>query len=225
MKLKNVVTKLSVFMMVGVVALSGAATAFAADNNTIVNGNRDLKPQRENFEEMSTIYKSALEKLVSEGTITQAQADAITASKASKECKDGNITSSAEHKNHMQDRASNTAQREKQKNHFCNLVSEGTITQVQLDAIQEAMKAARDSGKTMSDVLTELVSAETITQAQADAITANMPARDGKTVKAIEQKNPYSELVSAGTITQTQADTLWNTIKEAMQTARASEKQ
>lgn len=104
------------------------------------------------------------------------------------------------------------------KNPFSELVTAGTITQAQLDAIQEAMKSARESKKPMSDVLTELVSAGTLTQEQADAITSSMPAKEGKGGFTREHKNPLSELVTAGTITQEQLDA----IQEAMKSTRES---
>ena len=89
---------------------------------------------------------SVLSSLVSKGTITQAQADAITAAGR------GGVR---------------------------DLVANGTITKDQAKAVGEAMRAARGSdapGSHLASVLSSLVSKGTITQAQADAITAAKPA-------------------------------------------------
>lgn len=69
---------------------------------------------------------------------------------------------------------------------FAALVEDGTLTQAQADAIAEALRAARESGRlpvpgggdreakaaAMREVLADLVSDGTITQAQADAVIA-----------------------------------------------------
>jgi hypothetical protein len=76
--------------------------------------------------------------------------------------------------------------------HLASLVTAGTITQAQADAITAAFKAAKPAAGTAKPatpptdaerlakhkaVLAPLVSAGTITQAQADAVIAAMPAR------------------------------------------------
>ena len=100
------------------------------------------------------------------------------------------------------------------KNPFANLVTAGTITQEKADAIKTAMEAARETKKTMKEVLDGLVTAGTITQAEEDAIVKDMPTRAGK------RGNPMENLVTAGTITQEKADT----IKTAMEAARETKK-
>lgn len=60
------------------------------------------------------------------------------------------------------------------------LITAGTITQADADAIKAAMDSARESGKTMKEVLAGLVTAGTITQAKADAVLAAAPADNGK---------------------------------------------
>lgn len=228
MKLKSISSKLSVLTLTGVIALSGAGTAFAADSSNSGQNENGFKHQRVNLEEMSAAYQSALDSLVEEGTITQDQADAITASMPSR---DGNADATAKDK---PEGDGNRAQMGEHKGPWSQFVSDGAITQDQADAIQAAMKTAHDSDKSMSDVLNELVSDGALTQEQADAITASMPARDGKAAAKIEgtqarggnwsqqgeHKNPWSELVTDGTITQDQLDA----IQEAMKTAHDSDK-
>jgi polyhydroxyalkanoate synthesis regulator phasin len=114
-----------------------------------------MKTARESKKSMTDV----LAELVSAGTLTQEQADAITEGTPGK----GNMM--ARPAGEM-------------KNPLSELVTAGTITQDELDAIQESMKTARESKKSMTDVLAELVSAGTLTQEQADAVsTAVKPAR------------------------------------------------
>lgn len=197
MKLKSVTTKFSVMIMAGVIALSGAGTVFAADSSS-GQADKNFRPQRANFEEMTAIYQSALNKLVDEGTITQDQAVAVTAGMTTKA---GINTDSGK-----------KAQPTEHQSFLSKLVSDGTITQEQLDAVQTAMKAAMTSGNSKSNILDELVSAGTITQEQADAITSSMPSKAGMNGhdrgNAQSGERPVSKLVSDGTFTQEQADAI-----------------
>ena len=88
-----------------------------------------------------------------------------------------------------------------------SLLTAGTITQVQEDAIQAALKTTlttpKGDAKGPQGGLKALVTAGTITQAQADAITAAMTTA----VKGPDRvKTALDALVTAGTITQVQAD-------------------
>ena len=89
-----------------------------------------------------------------------------------------------------------------------SLVTAGTITQVQADAIQKAMEAGRESKTTMRETLDSLVTAGTITQVQEDAIVKAQPERG-------QHKNPMVNLVTAGTITQVQADAIGEALKSS----------
>ena len=219
MKLKNLTTKFPVFVITGIIALSGAGTAFAADSSNSDQCSNGVEHQRVNFEEMSAIYQSTLDALVSKGTITQDQADAITENMSARGNKE------------MPAKDSKTALTGERKSPFSKLVSDGTITQEQVDAVREAMKTAKDSDQTKSDILDELVSAGTINQNQADAITESMPVRGDKEMPARnrkaaptgEHKSPYSKLVSNGTITQDQADAISEAVKEEVNAAKESE--
>ncbi|QHI73554.1 hypothetical protein [Aminipila terrae] len=276
MKLKSIAKRLSVLTMVGIVALAGAGNAFAADRSNCTQKNMGHENKMANFQNMSDACKSAIDTLVQKGTITQEQADAITASMPAKDGKtafsgekrgpftklvtDGTITQeqadaimeamkTAKDTDKtktdilstlvtagtitqaqadaitasMPTRDSKTAFSGEKRGPFTKLVTEGTITQAQADAIMEAMKAAKDTDKTKTDVLSALITAGTITQAQADAITAGMPTKGDKTVATGEKHSPYSKLVADGTITQAQADALWDAVKTALDTAKNSE--
>lgn len=155
---------------------------------------------------------SALDSLVSDGTITQEQADAVVANKPVKGqggkgqggrsnslVTDGTITQ--EQANSVRT-ALKAARESAQEAVLGQLVSDGVITQTQADAfgdrnavrllmqsgeidadtaaaVRDAFEAAKESrDQIMSDALASLVSLGTITQAQADAIEANKP--DGK---------------------------------------------
>ena len=89
------------------------------------------------------------------------------------------------------------------KSHLESLLTAGTITQAQEDAIQSALKSIMPThnGEVNEHQggLTALVTAGTITQAQADAITAAM---ETGTKGPDGVKTALDALVTAGTITQ-----------------------
>ena len=191
------------------IALAGAitvtgATAFAAtksgDTPKFAGQRQEMKLDAE---KMANALKTALGKLVTNGTMTQTQADAVQKDMPAKDGKGG---PGGERKNPMSE-----------------LVTAGTITQAQADSIREEMKTARDSGKTIKEVLDGLVTAGTITQAQEDAIVKAMPTKDGKAgpkgEPKGERKGPMSELVTAGTITQAQADAIQAAVKSEIDAA------
>jgi polyhydroxyalkanoate synthesis regulator phasin len=161
-----------------------------------------MKSGMESKKSMSDVLGS----LVTAGTITQAQADAVTkAMPANMPPKGGKRGPGGEHKDFMS-----------------SLVTAGTITQTQADAIQEAMKPGNEARKTLQEVLSSLVTKGTITQAQADAVTKAMPARDGKAAPQVERKSPFDTLVTAGTITQAQADAITSALKTVFDAAHKS---
>ena len=95
------------------------------------------------------------------------------------------------------------------KSHLDSLLAAGTITQVQEDAIQAALKTTMTPPN--SDAhgpqagLAALVTAGTITQAQSDAMTVAMTSA----VKGPDGvKTALDALVTAGTITQAQEDAI-----------------
>jgi len=188
--------KLAGIILAGVLAVTGVITAFAADqagnSQPPVNQNRPVKMDSS---KMSATIKTAIDGLLTAGTITQAQADAVTKAYTPGE---GN-------------------QPEDRKNPIDELVTAGTITQAQADAINTAIKAGREAKKNKEAVLKELVTAGTITQAQADAVTkAYTPGEKKNDLQGdnmnngviIIQKEQLDSLVDAGTITQAQADAI-----------------
>jgi len=133
----------------------------------------------------------ALEKLVTAGTLTQAQADA-----AAKAYDDANTKLEAEKDKRLTDRA------EKKGNgiNTCNsvlseLVTTGAITAEQQKAVRDAMKPSKGKTVTLESALGGLVEAGTLTQAQADAVTkayndakAKLEAEKEKRLKELAEK-------------------------------------
>ena len=172
----------------------------------------------------------ALKVLVDKGTITQEQSDNIlkgyadaAANREAQAQKIENMTVK-EARQYMEDN------RGKQQNPLDQLVTDGVITQAQVEAFQNAMaeNAQKQNQQRIADDLKALVDKGTITQAQVDKILAkldtvqkdqealrekikNMTAEERqqymKDNKAKPQ-NPISQLVSDSTITQDQANAL-----------------
>lgn len=89
-----------------------------------------------------------------------------------------------------------------------SLVTAGTITQAQADAVQSALKPAKlAEPSNHTSIWASLVTAGTITQAQADAIKSAQEA-----AKPAGPAKIWEGLVTAGTITQAQADAILGTI-------------
>ena len=101
------------------------------------------------------------------------------------------------------------------KSHLDSLLTAGTITQAQEDAIQTAITAAKgDSDKGpkegLKTALDSLVTAGTITQVQEDAIQTAITPTKGDSDKGHNDgfKTALDSLVTAGTITQVQEDAI-----------------
>lgn len=110
-----------------------------------------------------------------------------------------------------------------QKSPLSELVSDGTLTQEEADAVMEALKEVKTSGETCDEILDTLVGEEVITQEQADAIADAKPALGGNGSGGMH-RNLLSELITDGTITQEQADAVWDAVKTAMEAARDAAK-
>jgi competence protein ComGC len=190
--------KLAGALLAGVITVTGATSAFAADQPT--NSLQNVY-QRQfhkiDITEMSTKIKSAIDSLVSAGTITQAQADAALKAYARGEGK-GMFHAIS------------------RRNPMSELVTSGTITQAQADAIYNALKTVRESKKTIEVILKDLVTAGTITQAQSDAAFKCFTPKDREFIHMNIGGNPMSELVTSGTLTQTQLDAINKVIKTGM---------
>jgi hypothetical protein len=237
-------------LLIGGILLGGGGFALAANDNTSassqssaiapIHGTRmpgmgKMKPES---------MQSVLDSLVSAGTLTQAQADAILAQEKARETerqvqmeKMQSMTQ-AERKTYCQDDKYAGG-----VDLFTQLVNDGTINQAQADAIQSANRAKMQTQRqgVLSESLNALVAQDVITNDQASAIqiqldkfessrTAEMQAGQGRnaqerqarmeTMQSMTQAerqayreanrpqivNPLSELVTAGTLTQAQAD-------------------
>ncbi|MGE4484165.1 MAG: hypothetical protein AB7C97_03505 [Oscillospiraceae bacterium] len=196
MKLKSVSSKIIMLILAGAISITCAGTASAAGGSNSRHSTGEYK-----FEKMSAFYKSAIDSLVKDGTLTQKQADTIESSMP----KDGKRAHAGERKSPIGD-----------------LVEAGTITREQADSIRKAIKAAKGSDKTLSDVLKELVSEGTLTTEQAEAITSCMPKNGGWTHSG-ECKGPLSDFVANGTITQEQADAIYKAVKDTMDAEKKSD--
>ena len=124
--------------------------------------------------------KTSLDSLVTAGTITQVQEDAITAAISSAEKGPDGVKTALD-----------------------ALVSAGTITQAQEDVITDGMGERHNDGLKTS--LDSLVTAGTIIQVQEDAITAAISSAE-KGPDGV--KAALDALVTAGTITQAQEDAI-----------------
>jgi hypothetical protein len=179
--------KLAGAILAGVLTVTGATSAFAADqagnSQQIVNQN---KPVRVDLSKMSATIKSAMDSLVAAGTITQAQADIVA-----KEYTPGDKKGYS---------------MKFKKSPMDELVTAGTITQVQSDAISTAIKSGRKSKKTIEAILKDLVSVGTISSEQKDAVMNTFPIRDAVSKPIIINKTQLDGLVTSGVLTQTQAD-------------------
>ena len=194
-------------MLAGVLAVGGVTAAFAAEEPAA-----DKQPQgrqrqevRFNKEELSAKIKSAVESLVTAGTLTQEQAEAVIKAytlgedRAKKEEQKEEMQKSSQDKGMVQEKG------ERRPISLDKLVEEGIITKAQADAFNEAVKGLRTGRKSTEDILKELVESGKITQAQADSFTEVM-----KLIREAEKTTAdvLKEMVTAGTITQEQADAI-----------------
>ncbi|MDQ7092205.1 hypothetical protein REC12_01195 [Desulfosporosinus sp. PR] len=156
-----------------------------------------------------TIMKQALDKLVSGGTITQEQENAVLASipknisNVTKPSPDsqtpdlvqGTVTSTTSPQNLVVVKIDPLG----------DLVTNGTLTSAQAQAIENTMSdiIRQQMEQSWQDDLKPLVTQGTITQNQADQILTFLSANT-----PIAQKDPLSQMVTQGIINQTQADNL-----------------
>ncbi|HYE83942.1 MAG TPA: hypothetical protein VEG39_17475 [Clostridia bacterium] len=187
-------------VLAGVLTVAGATSAFAAEptaNQPIVKQKPFIKFDKS---ELTDKVKAAINGLVSAGTITQAQADAVvkeyTPGEGRKMLAIQSISPMSE------------------------LVKAGTITQAQADAVNKAVKEGIAEEKALEDIFKGLVADGTVTEAQKDAIQKVFPQKGIFVKPALKNSFSLDKLVEAGTITQAQADAF----SESMKTARAARK-
>ncbi|MDR3542520.1 MAG: cell wall-binding repeat-containing protein [Desulfosporosinus sp.] len=151
--------------------------------------------------------KTAMDGLVTAGTITQAQEDAVQS--AVKSARQGGTQGGI-------------------KTVMDGLVAAGTLTQAQEDSIQSALAAAPQDGSAnggykrgdnsgFKTVMDGLVTAGTITQAQEDAIQSGLKSGQQNEFQS-GYKTAMDGLVSAGTITQAQEDAIESAITSTTST-------
>lgn len=119
--------------------------------------------------------------LIADGTITQAQADAVrTAMQSAHEAAEtAALTQLVQNGTFTQAQADALAAVES-KGGKGSLIADGTVTRVQLQALRDAMQAAHET--TQTKVLQSLVANGTITQSQSDAL-AEAKAQGGPGMK------------------------------------------
>lgn len=190
-------------------AISGAAIASAA---AIALGGSVAASADDGERQQSTKDSNkggALTSLVEEGTLSQAEVDAIR---------------EAMQATRGDDREARQAERQAQKAELlADLVTEGTLTQAQADAISSAEKGG----------MRELIANGTIDRDDVQALKAAM--REGsagdraakQAERAAERDAVLAGLVADGTVTQSQADAVESAIaaKQAEQGERGEGKQ
>lgn len=181
------------------------------------SGARDaIELSTEGMSAFKSVQKNPMDELVSNGTLTQEQADAVK--KAVEAARAAGLSALAE---------SGTEEQEKPLD---TLVQAGTLTQEQADSVQALLKGPHHphhgfGGKEgrMGVALDSLVKAGTITQEQEDAIKKAIG--DGRsekngahgTVPVNAPPGALKGLVKAGTLTQEQADAIRSAFQDQRQ--------
>lgn len=93
-----------------------------------------------------------------------------------------------------------------------SLVSSGTVSPEQHDAVRAAMQQGREAAQ--NQALTKLVADGTLTQQQADAIAANKSQTGSK-------RGGHRDLITSGTLTRDQFQAFRSQLREAMQATKA----
>lgn len=194
-------------ILAGVLAVAGTTAAFAAEEPAAGKQLPEKRRPEIRFskEEISAKVKSAVDSLVTAGTLTQGQAEAVIKAYTPGEKGPKTEVQKGEIKKPSPDKGMVPKTGEREPISLDKLVEAGTITKAQADAFNEAFKGLRTGKKSTEGILKELVEAGKITQAQADSFTETM-----KLIKAAEKTpaNVLKDMVSAGTITQEQADAI-----------------
>jgi len=219
-------------LLIGGLLLGGTSLAMA-DSTAVSSGNAKagpagwcgkMAPGPKNFN--SETMQSVLNSLVASNQLTQAQADQILARQQQLQ------TERQQQREQMKDKtqAEREAVREQKQasrvNLLTQLVSEGVITQEQVDAIQAAMQEQRKTAQQerIGSALSGLVEKQVINSEQATAIQNKLsemqsarqaemgkirdmtPEQRREYMKDNRPADPLAELVAAGVLTQEQAD-------------------
>lgn len=250
MNRKKLMNKIITAVIAGGVLISTGTAVFAASTSSSSTGTNTTKQEaRMDKGNPTDMMKSELDKLVTAGTITQDQEAAIL-NKAKEE--QTNRQSEMDKIKNMTETERQTyfeSKKTTEKADFLSsLVTAGTLTQTQADAVKSALPQGhgekghgKDGGMSPENMKTQLdtlVTAGTITsdeetkiinyftekqterKAEMDKVK-NMTEAERKTYfesqKTTEKHDMFSELVTAGIITQAKADA----IKTAMPAPKA----
>lgn len=190
--------KLAAIALAGVLAFSGASTAFAEDTSTEAK-----QPARKQFikidkEEMESKFKTALDSLVKAGTITQSQADEALKYLTPGE---GRVM-----------KFKDAARINPLEETLEELVKEGTITQEQQDAILKKLQQKAEAGMQRFKALKENAKVDANEYTKEDTAERKAIPMPGMRLG----HNPLKKLVSDGVLTQEQADSILEAIKESV---------
>ena len=183
--MKNGISKKLVCgMMLGTLMASSTGVAFAATSTSAADvGNKPPSGMIGSQRMQSNPIETALTKLVSAGTITQAKADAIkTYMDSNKPTKPAN------------DQTIKGAISGEKQGMFADLVQSGTITTAQQTAIEEAMQALHPAAAGNAD------------KKDANTSRSATDMTQMQTQRTAELKTILDKLVTDGTMTQTTAD-------------------
>ena len=221
-------------LMIGGLLLGGGGFALAAatDDNagtqtsctTAISGPRMPGMKGMNSELLQPILNS----LVSAGTITQEQVNQILDKEKQMDIERQNMREQMQNMTQAEREAYRVQNKPERADMFTQLVTDGIMTQEQVDAIQAAIhdKMTAERQEQLSTVLSGLVEKNLITNDQSTAIlnkiTELQNARQDQmqsirdmtpeqreaysNTNKLEKVNPLAELVTDGTITQAQAD-------------------
>lgn len=156
--------------------------------------------------------KSALEKLVAAGTISQSTADQLLAFKPQ-----------PPEKNNANNNSQST--QPQSRSPFAAAVEQGILTQEQAEALAKQMHAAQDrQQEEIQSALDALVDNGTIDQSKADKVLSCLQqqkeqrqATASDQLKKRQQFNPFTAAVEKGIISQEQADAIKSALDSLMQ--------
>jgi len=126
---------MSIALFAGCQSNSNNSETSQAASNTTQSRNRP------SAEQMKKRVQDSIQPLVTAGTITQAQADKIVTAYTTRSTGDGQKNKTQDkQQNNQQGNTQNNGQNKQRFNSLSKLVSDGTITQAQADAVMQKMK-------------------------------------------------------------------------------------